>query len=98
MRIAFRRNPKTVGWARCIAIALLIGAGVFALSLPVAFLLILSHYNQSTPNDPQNTLGALTVGMLIGVGLALVAVAGCLVVSFFGMARPVSENTPPVVS
>jgi hypothetical protein len=79
-----------------VAIALLVGFGAFLVTLPPVFFLLLSHYNRVTPNDPQNALGALTLGMVVGVGVAGTFGTGSLVAScFFAFARAAGDLAAP---
>ena len=78
MKIQFRENPKTTGWARRAAIALLTGLASFVVSLPVAFFLFLGHYQSAYPNDTQNLLSAFMASVLVGLGLAALAFAAAL--------------------
>lgn len=90
MKIQLRKNPKTTGWARRAAIALLSGLAAFVVSLPVAFFLFLSHFQAAYPNDAQNILSALTASVLVGLGLAALAFATAIGISLiFGISRPV---------
>ena len=89
MKIQLRKNPKTTGWARRAAIALLSGLAAFVVSLPVAFFLFLSHYQSAYPNDTQNILSALTASVLVGLGLAAVAFTAALGIALlFSVSRP----------
>ncbi len=93
MQITFRRNPKTVGWTRRAAIALLVGFGTMLMSLPFSFLFFLSHYNSVYPKDTQNMLSALTAAMLVGLGFAVLSAVSSVVVSlFFGLRRTDSTS------
>jgi multisubunit Na+/H+ antiporter MnhB subunit len=83
MQVAYRKNPKTTGWARRAAIALLVGAGAMLVTLPLAFFILLTHYNTAYPHDTQNILSALTVGVVIGLVVAGGCMAATLVLSFF---------------
>jgi ABC-type Fe3+ transport system permease subunit len=68
-------NPKTPeGWPKRIAIAMLSGLGIFVLSLPVSALVLLDHYQELYPKDPQNVLSALTGAVGSGLILALVTI------------------------
>lgn len=82
MQISWRSNPKTEdGWPRRIAIALLGGLTVFLLSLPIGFLLFLTHLQHVYPDDTQNFLGALTSAVVVGLilaGLCFLAVLSVL--------------------
>ncbi|NYF79167.1 hypothetical protein [Granulicella arctica] len=92
MRLTFPKNPKTVGWARPVAIALLVGFGTLLLSLPISFFLFLTHYNSAYPKDPQNLLSSLTASVLVGLGLAAIIGATSLLLSFlFGAHRPAAS-------
>jgi len=89
MKIQIRKNPKTTGWARRAAIALLSGLAAFVVSLPIAFFLFLSHFQSAYPNDTQNILSALTASVLVGLGLAVLAfTAGIGIFLIFGISRP----------
>ncbi len=81
MQIQYRRNPKTEGWARRAAFALLAGLAAFLLTLPIAFFLFLNHFESAYPKDTQNLLSALTASVLTGLGLALLAATATLLVS-----------------
>lgn len=96
----WRSNPKTPeGWPRRIAIALLAGLAVFLLSLPVASLLFLNHYQHLDPNDPQNLLSALTAAVLVGLLLALLSSAALLLLLHLFVAvrgkQAGSASSPP---
>ncbi len=93
MQVTFRSNPKTTGWARRIAIALLIGAGAMLVTLPLSFFLLLMHYQSTYPGDTQNMLSALTLGVAIGLAAAVLSAAASLIVSsFFGLHK--TADTP----
>jgi Na+/H+ antiporter NhaA len=89
MPLQLRKNPKTTGWQRRIAIAILAGLGAFCLSLPISFYLFLSHFNTVSPTDTQNLLSALGASVVVGVGLALIALTATLLATvFYGRLRP----------
>ncbi len=80
-RLPWPTNPKTPeGWPKRVAIAMLSGLGVFLLSLPVSVLLLLHHYEELSPKDPQNLLSALTGAVLVGLILALLTIPTVLAV------------------
>ena len=98
MQITLRRNPKTVGWARRAAIALLVGFGVGAVAAPLTFFILLVHYNHATPKDPQNMLGALTLAVLVGAGLATLSAGASLGLAFLlRLGSKGNEAAPPAV-
>jgi protein-S-isoprenylcysteine O-methyltransferase Ste14 len=82
MQFSWRRNPKTPeGWPKRVAIALLAALAVFAVSLPVTFIVSINHLERVGPGDPQIFLGALTSAVAIGLflfGLIFVAVLSIL--------------------
>jgi len=83
MQVRWRKNPKTEdGWFKWTAISLLAALGVFLFTLPVAFLIVLSHLQSAYPNDTQNFLGAITAAVLSGLVLGGVCFAGCMAVFF----------------
>ena len=89
MKLQLRKNPKTTGWARRAAIALLTGLASFVVSLPVAFFLFLGHYQSAYPNDTQNLLSAFMASVLVGLGLAALAFAAALGISLlFSVSKP----------
>jgi hypothetical protein len=97
MKLPIRSNPTTPeGWAKRAAIATLSGLAIFLVTLPVAFLLFLSHDQHAYPNDPQNLLSALTAA--VGSGLALAALGGAAVLAVLFLlslrTRPNSTATP----
>jgi Na+/H+ antiporter NhaA len=79
MQIQYRTNPKTVGWARRAAIALLAGLGALLLSLPISFFLFLNHFQSAYPKDTQNLLSSLTASVVVGLVLALVTGSATIV-------------------
>jgi len=94
MKLTWRTNPKTPdGWPKRVALSMLAGLVVFALSLPVSFLLFLSRYQQTYPHDPQNLLGALTAAIAIGLALAAVTIPVFLaILTLFHSAHPKSSR------
>lgn len=81
MQIGWRRNPKTEdGWFKWTAISLLAGLGIFILTLPVAFLIVLNHLQIAYPNDTQNFLGAITAAVLSGLLLGGLCFAACMAI------------------
>jgi hypothetical protein len=101
MKLPIRSNPKTPeGWAKRAAIATLSGLAIFLVTLPVAFLLFLSHDQHAYPNDPQNLLSALTSAVASGLALAALGGTAVLAVLFLLSLRTRSgsstvPNTPP---
>jgi ABC-type Fe3+ transport system permease subunit len=81
MPLQLRTNPKTTGWQRRGAIALLIGLAAFTLSLLVSFFFFLNHFNNAYPRDTQNLLSALTASVVLGLVCALLAFATALLLS-----------------
>jgi hypothetical protein len=76
-------NPKTPdGWPKRVALAMLSGLGVFVLSLPVSVLVLLHHYDELYPKDPQNLLSALTGAVLVGLTLAALGFTALLAIFF----------------
>lgn len=82
MKLQIRANPKTTGWQRRMAIALLLGVAAFFLPLPLTFYLFLNHFSGAYPKDPQNLLSALAASVLLGLGLAIAATSTSAVISF----------------
>ncbi len=81
MQIRWRKNPKTeAGWFKWTAISLLAALGVFTLTLPIAFLVVLNHLQSAYPNDTQNFLGAITAAVLTGLGFGGLCFAACMAV------------------
>ena len=92
MQVSYRSNPKTTGWAKRAAIALLVGAGSVVLTLPISFFVLLTHYEHTTPNDTQNMLGALTISVVIGLVVAVLCGAATIVIfTLMGVYKPVSD-------
>ena len=93
MQIQIRTNPKTTGWARSAAISLLAALGVAVLSLPLSFFLFLSHYESVYPKDTQNMLSALTSGVLVSAGLALLVFAAGMLIFLLLSLRKTSTKS-----
>jgi ABC-type Fe3+ transport system permease subunit len=93
-RLPWPTNPKTPeGWPKRVAIAMLSGLGIFLLSLPLSVLLLLRHYEELYPKDPQNLLSALTGAVVSGLILALVTIP-MIVALLWLLARSRGKGTP----
>ncbi len=95
MQVRWRKNPKTEdGWIKRTAISLLVALGTFLVSLPITFLLVLSHLNRAYPADTQNFLGAITSAVLVGLLLAAVSFCAAIALQFlfsFYTKKPATE-------
>jgi len=95
MQIRWRKNPKTEdGWFKWTAISLLAALGIFILTLPVAFLIVLNHLQTAYPNDTQNFLGAITAAVLSGLVLGGICFAATMAVFFLLSFRAKSAAMP----
>jgi hypothetical protein len=92
MQVSYRSNPKTTGWAKRAAVAMLVGAGSMVFTLPISFFVLLTHYEHTTPNDTQNMLGALTISVVIGLAVAVFCgTAAIIIFTLMGVYKPVPE-------
>jgi ABC-type Fe3+ transport system permease subunit len=83
MQITLRPNPKTTGWLRRFATALLAGFGTFMLTLPVGLFAFAAHFNRADPADTQNLLRAVTAAMAVSLFLGGLTAVGCLLLLIF---------------
>ncbi len=94
MQISWRKNPRTEdGWFKWTAISLLAALGVFVLTLPVTFLVVLNHLQTAYPNDTQNFLGAITAAVFSGLFLGGLCFAAAMAVFFLLNFRGKSAQT-----
>jgi hypothetical protein len=71
MQIRWRKNPKTEeGWFKRIAISLLVAVAAFAVSFPLAFVLLLHYLHQSSPTNNETFLNAMTSAVALGLVIA----------------------------
>ncbi len=90
-----QKLAKIPRWARCFAISILVGLSLGVVTIAVSSFFFYRHYAAQFPADTQNLLSALTSGVLVGIGVAVVAgVATAGIYLLYGLVRPRPE--PPL--